>query len=84
MNRTTHYVPILKDRRGELTALKHMADELAEICLPLIDFVPGNSSRTESDGQRAMSPRQTLAENATPDSSTSVERWPASPSSPRD
>lgn len=60
MNRTTRYVPILKNRRGELTALKHMADEIAEICIPLIDFVPGSDSGSEDDDRRVMSPRQAL------------------------
>ncbi|MFB7716767.1 beta family protein [Nocardia sp. NPDC056100] len=40
------YLPILKSRLGELTALRQMADEIAESCLPLVDFVPGGRGGT--------------------------------------
>lgn len=38
MTGTTQYVPILKSRLGELTALRHMAVELADFCTPLIEL----------------------------------------------
>ncbi|MGW4245353.1 beta family protein [Nocardia sp. NPDC004722] len=42
MDTRPRYVPILKSRLGELTALKNMEEHLAEFCVPLIEIVPSD------------------------------------------
>ncbi|WP_460717222.1 beta family protein [Nocardia heshunensis] len=40
-------MPILKSRRGELTALENMKPGLGEFCVPLIEIVPTDEMRIE-------------------------------------
>ncbi len=63
MNRIPRYVPILKNGGGELTALRYMAEDIAEICVPLIDFVPRGNSGAGPGGRPGKSSSRIFEES---------------------
>ncbi|MER7450434.1 beta family protein [Nocardia beijingensis] len=57
------YVPILKSRLGELTALRNMSDQLAGICIPLVEFVPDGSEVDEEGNPDQEELKRTLSKS---------------------
>ncbi|WP_280313538.1 beta family protein [Nocardia abscessus] len=53
----------MKSRLGELTALRNMSHELADICVPLIEFVPDGSEVDEGGNPDQEALKRTLSKS---------------------